>query len=214
MATRTKLIWAFIVFGLIAAICIPLLRKSFSAPRLWQRFCFAESSLACDRQDWVRLNDNQWQAYLPDGTCQTYEFVRRERGFLSNGTVVKYGQFLVYIPDEGEESSLRVMKGGEWFNYLDMPRHPSQIEVSYQDGAKLLANKQAAEAIKLLDRSIEQDPRFTAAYILRATAYFQIGKMDKAIADCNKAIALTSKCSAAETLLKKASEHQGKSAKP
>lgn len=203
MTKRSKIIWALLVFGLIVAVCVPLLHKALSPPNVFDRFCVVESSLACERVDWVHVAPTMWDMYLPDGTYRGYKFVRRETGVFSNGTVVASGEELWYIPDQGEESQLRFMRNGEWFNY-DSIRVPGPIETMYEDGAALLAKKQAAEAIAQFDNCIKQDPRFTAAYLMRANANYQLGQMDKAIADCDKAIDLTNKCPYAQALRKKA----------
>lgn len=173
-------------------------------PNIHERFCIVESSLACEREDWVRVAPDVWEAFLPDGTYRTYKFVRREQGFLSNGTVVECNQALVYIPDKGEEATLRVMTSGEWVNYGDHIRVPGQIETAYQDGEVLLAKKRPEQAVDQFNSCIEQDPRFTAAYIMRANAYYQSGQMDKVIADCNKANDLVPNCKVVQELLKKA----------
>lgn len=204
MTKRTKIIWACLLFGLIAAVCVPLLRKPLSPPNVLDRFCIVESSLACDRVDWVHVAPTLWDMYLPNGTYRSYKFVRRETGFFSNGTVVASGEELWYIPDEGEEASLRFMRGGEWFNYSNAIRVPGQIEIMYQNGAALLAKKQSADAISQFDGCIKQDPRFTAAYLMRANANYQLRQMDKVRADCDKAIELTSNCPHAQALREKA----------
>ena len=173
-------------------------------PNIHDRFCIVESSLACEREDWVQVAPDAWDVFLPDGTYRTYKFVRREQGFFSNGTVVQWNQALVYVPDKGEEATLRVMNNGEWFNYADAIRVPSQIETIYEDGAELLAKKKDEEAIFKFNSCIEQDARFTAAYIMRGNAYYQLGQMDKVIADCNKANELVADCKIVQELLKKA----------
>lgn len=206
MHKTTKITWALIVLGLIAAVSFPLLRKPLSPPHERARFCITDSSLSCDREDWVKLKEKEWGAYAPNGVSRVYKFVRRETGVLSNGSVVQSGDSVVYIPDEGEEGTLRFMHGGEWFDYSGTIRVPSQIESMYEDGAGLLAAKDAKSALAKFDSCIEQDPRFVAAYLLRAEAYRQLGQKDKAISNLDEANKLAAGCKYGDDIRKKISE--------
>lgn len=196
------------VLGLVAAVSVPLLRKPLSPPHERTRFCITDSTLSCDREDWVKTSADVWEAYAPNGVSQIYKFVRREVGVLSCGTVVQKGENpregQVYIPDEGEENPLRFMHAGDWFDYPGSLRNPSQIEITYEDGARLLAGKDAKAAIQQFDECIKQDSRFVCAYLLRAEAYRQLGQKDKAIADLNKANELAAGCKYADEIRKKA----------
>ncbi len=203
MHKKTKITWALIVLGLIAAVAVPLLRKPFSPPRERSRFCITESTLSCDREDWVKTEPGVWEALAPNGVSRIYKFVRRETGVLSNGTVVKCDDATVYIPDEGEEGTLRFMQGSDWFDYTGTVRAPSQIESIYEDGARLLAGKDIKGAIAKFDDCIKQDPRFVTAYLLRGNAYNQLGQKDKAKVDCDTADELAADCKYAQELRQK-----------
>lgn len=189
--------------GLIAAVSFPLLRKPLSPARERARFCITDSTLSCDREDWVKIKDKEWEAYAPNGVSRVYKFVRRETGFLSNGTVVQSGDSVVYIPDDGEEGTLRFQQGGEWFDYTGTIREPSQIESIYEDGAGLLSHKDLKGAIAKFDSCIEQDPRFVTPYLLRAEAYRQLGQKDKALSNLDEAGKLAASCKYADEIRKK-----------
>jgi tetratricopeptide (TPR) repeat protein len=68
---------------------------------------------------------------------------------------------------------------------VNLPASPE-----YVMAATLLTQKKYSDAIPHLDRSIQSEPNRVLAYVLRASGYNSIGEYDKAMEDCNKAIAL------------------------
>ncbi len=53
------------------------------------------------------------------------------------------------------------------------------------------------EALEYLERAVEADPKFAAAYLERAEAYDSLGRSDAAAADYREAIKLQPDCSEA-----------------
>ncbi len=76
----------------------------------------------------------------------------------------------------------------------------STISPAYADsnadlklGQRLVLHNHYREAIKVLDRAIQQNPRLDNAYGLRGEAYLQLEKRKHAQADLDRAIAMNSK---------------------
>jgi tetratricopeptide (TPR) repeat protein len=71
---------------------------------------------------------------------------------------------------------------------------PSDLSAKtlYLKAHALNSQSKFEEALPLLNQAIEQDPRFTDAYISRSFSYGKLGKIDKAIKDVQKVLELDS----------------------
>lgn len=58
----------------------------------------------------------------------------------------------------------------------------------YEKGLDLVVERQWEKAIAAFDAAIELDPRYAAAYAARCNALRVTGELDRALADCDKAI--------------------------
>ena len=70
----------------------------------------------------------------------------------------------------------------------DDPRRVEALRL-WADGVRLIAARRFAAAISVLTRSIERFPT-AEAYTFRGWAYSHLGRIDEAIAECERAIAV------------------------
>ncbi|MGE0822019.1 MAG: tetratricopeptide repeat protein [Candidatus Binatia bacterium] len=61
---------------------------------------------------------------------------------------------------------------------------------AYEDGARLLGERQHRTAITAFDKALRLNPRYTEAYNARGIAYHELAQYDRAIKDYDEALAL------------------------